>query len=121
MVQLEQALTVAEKDTKDASEGVMKDLRRFQSEKENDVRRYMVRRPFPLPLPLPLPHHLPYPFLSPQNSTCANPTCFRRWNSHNATSTGRAATRPRGKKRAQRSPTSSTPPTSTRAARSICR
>lgn len=48
-VQLEQALTVAEKDTKDASEGVMKDLRRFQSEKENDVRRYMVRPPSPFP------------------------------------------------------------------------
>ena len=46
VVQLEQALTVAEKDTKDASEGVMKDLRRFQSEKENDVRRYMVSPPF---------------------------------------------------------------------------
>jgi hypothetical protein len=40
--QLEQALTVAEKDTKDASAGVMKDLRRFQSEKEEDLRRYMV-------------------------------------------------------------------------------
>jgi hypothetical protein len=43
LVQLEQALGVAEKDTKDASVGVMKDLRRFQSEKENDLRRYMVR------------------------------------------------------------------------------
>ena len=32
-----------------ASEGVMKDLRRFQSEKENDVRRYMVRPPSPFP------------------------------------------------------------------------
>jgi hypothetical protein len=42
LVHLEQALGVAEKDTKDASEGVMKDLRRFQSEKENDVRRYMM-------------------------------------------------------------------------------
>lgn len=49
MAQLEQALTVAEKDTKDASEGVMKDLRRFQSEKENDVRRYMVCPPSPFP------------------------------------------------------------------------
>lgn len=45
--QLEQALGVAEKDTKDASAGVMKDLRRFQSEKENDLRRYMVRKPTP--------------------------------------------------------------------------
>ena len=42
LVQLEQALGVAEKDTKDASSGVMKDLRRFQEEKENDLRRYMV-------------------------------------------------------------------------------
>lgn len=41
-LQLEQALQVAEKDTKDASAGVMKDLRRFQEEKENDLRRYMV-------------------------------------------------------------------------------
>jgi hypothetical protein len=41
-VQLEQALGVAEKDTKDASAGVMKDLRRFQAEKEDDLRRYMV-------------------------------------------------------------------------------
>ncbi|KAJ4334467.1 Sorting nexin, cytoplasm-to-vacuole targeting pathway/endosomal sorting [Ascochyta clinopodiicola] len=42
LVQLEQALGVAEKDTKDASTGVMKDLRRFQEEKENDLRRYMM-------------------------------------------------------------------------------
>ncbi|KAF1831463.1 hypothetical protein BDW02DRAFT_505241 [Decorospora gaudefroyi] len=42
MVQLEQALGVAEKDTKDASAGVMKDLRRFQAEKEDDLRRYMM-------------------------------------------------------------------------------
>ncbi|KAF2634737.1 hypothetical protein P280DRAFT_502253 [Massarina eburnea CBS 473.64] len=40
--QLEQALEVAEKDTKDASTGVLKDLRRFQEEKENDLRRYMM-------------------------------------------------------------------------------
>ncbi|KAH7374332.1 sorting nexin-like protein-41 [Pyrenochaeta sp. MPI-SDFR-AT-0127] len=42
LVHLEQALGVAEKDTKDASSGVMKDLRRFQGEKENDLRRYMM-------------------------------------------------------------------------------
>jgi len=41
-MQLEQAVVVAEKDTKDASAGVLKDLRRFQHEKENDLRRYMV-------------------------------------------------------------------------------
>jgi hypothetical protein len=40
--QLEQALKVAEKDTKDASTSVMKDLRRFQGEKEADLRRYMM-------------------------------------------------------------------------------
>ncbi|OAL48286.1 hypothetical protein IQ07DRAFT_95413 [Pyrenochaeta sp. DS3sAY3a] len=42
LVQLEQALGVAEKDTKDASTGVLKDLRRFQGEKEEDLRRYMM-------------------------------------------------------------------------------
>jgi hypothetical protein len=42
-MQLEQAIKVAEKDTKDASSGVLKDLKRFQEEKENDLRRYMVR------------------------------------------------------------------------------
>jgi len=42
LVHLEQALGVAEKDTKDASRGVMRDLRRFQGEKEGDLRRYMM-------------------------------------------------------------------------------
>jgi hypothetical protein len=42
LVQLEQALGVAGKDTEDASAGIMKDLRRFQAEKEDDLRRYMV-------------------------------------------------------------------------------
>jgi hypothetical protein len=46
--QLEQALQVAEKDTRDASLGVMRDLRRFQEEKENDLRRYMVSCVFSL-------------------------------------------------------------------------
>jgi len=40
--QLEMALEVAHKDVSDASTGVLKDLRRFQSDKEDDVRRYMV-------------------------------------------------------------------------------
>ena len=40
--QLEQALQVSEKDTKDASQAVMKDLKRFQGEKEEDIQRYMV-------------------------------------------------------------------------------
>lgn len=44
--QLEQALEVSEKDVKDASAGVLKDLKRFQLEKEDDLKRYMVRRIF---------------------------------------------------------------------------
>jgi hypothetical protein len=40
--QLEQALEVSEKDVKDASAGVLKDLKRFQKEKEDDLQRYMV-------------------------------------------------------------------------------
>lgn len=40
--QLEQALEVSEKDVKDASAGVMQDLERYQGEKEEDLRRYMV-------------------------------------------------------------------------------
>lgn len=42
LVQLEQALEVSEKDVRDASAGVLKDLKRFQKEKENDLQRYMV-------------------------------------------------------------------------------
>lgn len=50
-IQLEQALEVSEKDVKDASAGVLRDLRRFQKEKEEDLQRYMVRT-FPLtPVP----------------------------------------------------------------------
>ena len=41
-VQLEQALEVSEKDVRDASAGVLKDLKRFQGQKEEDLRRYMV-------------------------------------------------------------------------------
>ncbi|KAF2144055.1 uncharacterized protein K452DRAFT_325337 [Aplosporella prunicola CBS 121167] len=40
--QLEQALGVADKDVKDASVGVLRDLKRFQGEKEDDLRRYMI-------------------------------------------------------------------------------
>lgn len=40
--QLEQAQAVAEQDVRDASVGIMKDLRRFQAEKEEDLKRYMV-------------------------------------------------------------------------------
>ncbi|KAJ9211932.1 hypothetical protein DTO166G4_6460 [Paecilomyces variotii] len=42
LLQLEQALEVSEKDVKDASAGVLADLKRFQREKEDDLRRYMV-------------------------------------------------------------------------------
>lgn len=41
-LQLEQALEVSEKDVKDASAGVLQDLKRFQRDKEADLRRYMV-------------------------------------------------------------------------------
>jgi hypothetical protein len=39
---LEQAVVVAHDDVKDASAGVLKDLKRFQGEKEEDLKRYMV-------------------------------------------------------------------------------
>ncbi|KAL8833516.1 MAG: hypothetical protein Q9170_004233 [Blastenia crenularia] len=42
LVQLEQALEVSEKDVKDASAGVLRDLKRFQLEKEDDLKRYML-------------------------------------------------------------------------------
>ncbi|CDM34344.1 hypothetical protein DTO013E5_2267 [Penicillium roqueforti] len=42
LIQLEQALEVSEKDVKDASAGVLNDLKRFQKDKEADLRRYMV-------------------------------------------------------------------------------
>lgn len=34
---------MSDQDVKDASAGVLRDLKRFQSEKEDDFRRYMVR------------------------------------------------------------------------------
>lgn len=45
--QLEQALEVSGKDVRDATLGVMKDLRRFQGEKEGDLGRYMVSGHYP--------------------------------------------------------------------------
>lgn len=42
--QLEQAIEVAQSDVKDASRGVLADLRRFQGMKEDDLRAYMVSR-----------------------------------------------------------------------------
>lgn len=44
LVQLEQALEVSEKDVRDASTGVLRDMKRFQQEKEDDLQRYMVSR-----------------------------------------------------------------------------
>lgn len=45
LTQLEQALEVSEKDVKDATQGVLRDLMRFQKEKEDDLQRYMVCSP----------------------------------------------------------------------------
>ncbi|KAI9815175.1 MAG: Sorting nexin, cytoplasm-to-vacuole targeting pathway/endosomal sorting [Phylliscum demangeonii] len=42
LIHLEQALAVSQQDVKDASASVLKDLKRFQAEKEEDLRRYMV-------------------------------------------------------------------------------
>jgi len=39
---LEQAQVAAAQDVKDASGSILKDLKRFQDEKEEDLRRYMV-------------------------------------------------------------------------------
>jgi sorting nexin-41/42 len=41
--QLEQAQVASAQDVKDASASVLKDLKRFQREKEDDLKRYMVR------------------------------------------------------------------------------
>lgn len=41
--QLEQAQVASERDVKEASASVLKDLKRFQKDKEDDLRRYMVR------------------------------------------------------------------------------
>jgi len=40
--QLEQGLAAAEKDVKEASAAILKDLKRFQKEKEEDLKRMMV-------------------------------------------------------------------------------
>ena len=42
IAQLEQAQVAVAKDVKDASASVLKDMKRFQKEKEDDLRRYMV-------------------------------------------------------------------------------
>jgi hypothetical protein len=43
IAQLEQARAASAQDVKDASAGILKDLKRFQLEKEDDLKRYMVR------------------------------------------------------------------------------
>jgi sorting nexin-41/42 len=43
---MEQAIVVSHDDVKDASAGVLKDLKRFQGEKEEDLKRYMVCLPY---------------------------------------------------------------------------
>jgi hypothetical protein len=40
--QLEQAQVISERDVKEASASVLKDMKRFQKDKEDDLRRYMV-------------------------------------------------------------------------------
>ncbi|KAG9246945.1 hypothetical protein BJ878DRAFT_494900 [Calycina marina] len=40
--QLEQAQKASEQDVRDASAGILKDLKRFQAEKEDDLKRYML-------------------------------------------------------------------------------
>ena len=50
--QLEQAQVASERDVKDASASVLKDLKRFQKDKEEDLRKYMVSIRF---IPI-LPH-----------------------------------------------------------------
>lgn len=42
IAQFEQAQQASEQDVKNASAGILKDLKRFQAEKEDDLRRYMV-------------------------------------------------------------------------------
>ncbi|KAF2763689.1 hypothetical protein EJ03DRAFT_379216 [Teratosphaeria nubilosa] len=42
LIQLEQALEVAQRDVRDASAGVLADLKRFQAQKEEDYRVYML-------------------------------------------------------------------------------
>lgn len=53
---------MAEQDVKDASAGVLKDLKRFQLEKEDDLRRYMVGSPIGF---MPAPAHALSRLLTP--------------------------------------------------------
>ena len=78
LVQLEQALEVSEKDVKDASAGVLKDLKRFQKEKEDDLQRYMVSAP---------------------DCACLDKLTYRRLLTRDVTLTGQRKTSRRGKRR----------------------
>jgi hypothetical protein len=81
--QLEQAVEVSHDDVKDASAGVLKDLKRFQGEKEEDLKRYMVSF-----------------LLGYSISNAAN--ILGRSPSQNAISSGRGATRRTGRRQKQR-------------------
>ena len=83
---LEQALDVSEQDVKDASSGVLKDLKRFQTEKEEDLKRYMVS-------------YLPsYPLVPPPTSTNLN----ARFPTQGAISIGPRKTWKRGRRQRKR-------------------
>lgn len=71
---------MSERDVKDASAGVLKDLKRFQLEKEEDLRRYMVGITFA---------HLPCEVADGRSGRLHTP---------NATSTGRRRTWTRGER-----------------------
>ena len=87
--QLEQAIDVSQKDVRDASKGVLQDLQRFQGQKEDDLRHYMVS---------PEPH----PPGSPTESALLTVTCHRS-TSPNPTSNGRGAASKNGRRPRARS------------------
>ena len=64
---------MSEKDVKDASAGVLKDLKRFQLEKEDDLKRYMVSI-------VPDAHVMPAKFPAPQ---VAYARCHIHWAKRN--------------------------------------
>lgn len=51
IAQLEQAQVASEQDVREASASVLKDMKRFQKDKEDDLRRYMVSRAQAAPSP----------------------------------------------------------------------
>ena len=65
--QLEQAQQASEQDVRNATAGILKDLKRFQSEKEDDLKRYMVVfATFQTPLSYLLPNSLQLAFAKSQ-------------------------------------------------------